>query len=52
MAKAGDADLDSAVATAVGWEKLAARVAEAEHLARPARAEPRRYCSRRASDAA
>jgi TnpA family transposase len=34
-AKAGGADLDGAVATAVGWEKLAASVAEAERLARP-----------------
>jgi len=34
-AKAGDADLDGAVASAIGWEKLAASVAEAERLARP-----------------
>jgi len=34
-AKAGGADLGGAVATAVGWEKLAASVAEAERLARP-----------------
>ena len=38
-AKAGDADLDGAVATAVGWEKLAASVAEAERLARPDKAD-------------
>jgi TnpA family transposase len=37
--KAGDADLDRAVATAVGWEKLAASVAEAERLARPDKAD-------------
>jgi len=34
-AKEGDADLDAAVASAVGWDKLAASVAEAERLARP-----------------
>ena len=34
-AKKGDADLDGAVASSVGWEKLAAHVAEAERLARP-----------------
>ena len=34
-----DADLDGAVATAVGWEKLAASVAEAERLARPDKAD-------------
>src|SRR3954471_7564210 len=34
-AKAGGADLDDAVAAAVGWDKLAASVAEAERLARP-----------------
>ena len=34
-AKAGGADLDGAVAASVGWEKLAASVAEAERLARP-----------------
>ena len=34
-AKHRDADLDGAVASAVGWEKLAAHVAEAERLARP-----------------
>ena len=34
-AKAGGADLDGAVASAVGWERLAASVAEAERLARP-----------------
>src|SRR3954465_3425325 len=33
-AKAGGADLDDAVAAAVGWDKLAASVAEAERLAR------------------
>jgi len=38
-AKTDDADLDGAVATAVGWEKLAASVAEAERLARPDRAD-------------
>ena len=38
-AKAGDADLDDAVATAVGWEKLSASVAEAERLARPDKAD-------------
>jgi len=38
-AKADDADLDGAVATAVGWEKLAASVAEAERLARPDKAD-------------
>jgi len=38
-AKAGDADLDGAVATAVGWEKLAASVAEAERLVRPDKAD-------------
>ena len=38
-AKAGGADLDGAVATAVGWEKLAASVAEAERLARPDKAD-------------
>ena len=36
-AKEGDADLDGAVALSVGWEKLAASVAEAERLARPDR---------------
>jgi len=34
-AKKCDADLDGAVASAVGWERLAASVAEAERLARP-----------------
>ncbi len=34
-AKEGDADLDGAVADSVGWERLAASVAEAERLARP-----------------
>ncbi len=34
-AKEGDRDLDGAVASSVGWEKLAAHVAEAERLARP-----------------
>ena len=34
-AKAGDADLNGAVTSAVGWEKLAASVAEAERLIRP-----------------
>ena len=34
-AKAGDSDLDGAVTSAVGWEKLAASVAEAERLVRP-----------------
>ena len=34
-AKEGDADLDGAVTSSVGWEKLAAHVAEAERLARP-----------------
>src|SRR3954466_9346465 len=34
-AKETDADLDGAVVSAVGWEKLAASVAEAERLARP-----------------
>jgi TnpA family transposase len=38
-AKAGGADLDGAIATAVGWEKLAASVAEAERLARPDKAD-------------
>jgi TnpA family transposase len=38
-AKAGGADPDGAVATAVGWEKLAASVAEAERLARPDKAD-------------
>jgi TnpA family transposase len=38
-AKADKADLDGAVATAVGWEKLAASVAEAERLARPDKAD-------------
>jgi TnpA family transposase len=38
-AKTDDADLDGAVATAVGWEKLAASVAEAERLARPDKAD-------------
>ena len=38
-AKEGGADLDGAVATAVGWEKLAASVAEAERLARPDKAD-------------
>lgn len=38
-AKAGGADLDGAVAVAVGWEKLAASVAEAERLARPDKAD-------------
>ncbi len=33
-AKEGNADLDSAVALSVGWEKLAVSVAEAERLAR------------------
>ena len=33
-AKQGDADLDGAVAESVGWERLAASVAEAERLAR------------------
>ena len=35
VAKDGDADLDGAVADSVGWERLAASVAEAERLARP-----------------
>lgn len=34
-AKKGGADLDGAVASAVGWDKLAASVAEAERLTRP-----------------
>lgn len=34
-AREGDANLDGAVADAVGWERLAASVAEAERLARP-----------------
>lgn len=34
-AKQSDADLDGAVADSVGWERLAASVAEAERLARP-----------------
>ena len=34
-AKEGDADLNGAVVSAIGWEKLAASVAEAERLARP-----------------
>ncbi len=34
-AKQGSADLDGAVVSAIGWEKLAASVAEAERLARP-----------------
>ena len=34
-AKQHDADLDGAVAASVGWERLAASVAEAERLARP-----------------
>ncbi len=34
-AKQDDADLDGAVADSVGWERLAASVAEAERLARP-----------------
>ena len=34
-AKQGEADLDGAVADSVGWERLAASVAEAERLARP-----------------
>jgi TnpA family transposase len=34
-AKESDANLDGAVAAAVGWEKLAANVAEAERLVRP-----------------
>src|SRR6185437_6668089 len=38
-AKAGGVDLDEAVAAAVGWDKLAARVAEAERLARPDKAD-------------
>jgi len=38
-AKADDADLDKAVATSVGWEKLAASVAQAERLARPDKAD-------------
>src|SRR5215213_2274984 len=38
-AKAGGADLDDAVAAAVGWDKLAAGVAEAERLARPDKAD-------------
>ena len=38
-AKAGGADLDKAAATAVGWEKLAASVAEAERVARPDKAD-------------
>jgi Domain of unknown function (DUF4158) len=38
-AKAGGADLDDAVAAAVGWDKLAASVAEAGHLARPDKAD-------------
>ena len=36
-AKEGDADLDGAVELSVGWETLAASVAEAERLARPDR---------------
>src|SRR3954467_12752208 len=38
-AKAGGADLDDAVAAAVGWDKLAASVAETERLARPDKAD-------------
>lgn len=38
-AKASGTELDGAVATAVGWEKLAASVAEAERLARPDKAD-------------
>src|SRR3954447_23100600 len=38
-AKAGGADLDEAVAAAVGWDKLAASVAEAERLVRPDKAD-------------
>ena len=34
-AKEGDADLDGTVTSAVGWEKLAASVDEAERLVRP-----------------
>jgi TnpA family transposase len=34
-AKQDDADLDGAVASSVGWDKLAASVADAERLARP-----------------
>jgi Domain of unknown function (DUF4158) len=37
--RAGGTDLDGAVATAVGWEKLAASIAEAERLARPDKAD-------------
>lgn len=36
-AKEGDADLDEAVADSVGWEKLAASIAETERLACPGR---------------
>jgi TnpA family transposase len=39
-AKAGGADLDEAVAAAVGWDKLAASVAETERLVRPDKASP------------
>ena len=38
-AKAEGADLDGAVAAAVGWKRLAASVAEAERLARPDKAD-------------
>ncbi|MBV8617030.1 MAG: Tn3 family transposase, partial [Acetobacteraceae bacterium] len=38
-ARAGGTDLEGAVATSVGWEKLAASVAEAERLARPDKAD-------------
>lgn len=38
-AKQGGADLDQAVAASVGWDRLAASVAEAERLARPDKAD-------------
>jgi len=38
-AKQAGEDLDGAVATAVGWDKLAASVAEAQRLARPDKAD-------------
>ena len=38
-ARNSGADLDDAVASAIGWEKLARNVDEAEHLARPDKAD-------------
>ena len=45
-AKEGDADLDGAVVSAIGWEKLAASVAEAKRLVRPDKVDLRALAAR------